>query len=164
MVFNIQQLLDQYILKPNDVCLTLIMIDGASDCCLLQRYRLVAKLDGHKGPINCVAFNNSGSLLASGGDDETVQVWDMRYLQSIQTFADRNRRWGQITCIKFISFDAISDWMCFGTGRGRFLVYRRLRKSVGGLSADIEQTELTGAGIGICRDIVYSSIHTWRQH
>jgi WD40 repeat protein len=45
---------------------TTVMIDDASDC-LLQRYRLVATLDGHKGPINCFAFNNNGSLLASGG-------------------------------------------------------------------------------------------------
>ena len=117
-----------------------VMIDDTSDC-LLQRYRLVAKLDGHKGSINCFAFNNSSSLLASGGDDEIVQVWDMNNLQSIQTIADRNHRWGQITCLKFISADTTSDWMCFGTGRGRFLVYRRLRKSVGGWSADIECTD-----------------------
>jgi WD40 repeat protein len=72
------------------------------------------------------------------GDDETVKVWDVNSLQIFQTIADRNHHWGQITCIQFIGFDTISDWMCFGTGRGRFLVYHRLRKSVRGLSADIE--------------------------
>ena len=117
--------------------MSVMMIDDASDC-LLQRYRLVAKLDAHKGPINCLAFSTNSSLLASGGDDQMVQVWDMNHLQSIQTIADRNCRWGQITCLKFISADMTSDWMCFGTGRGRFLVYRRLRKLVGDLSADIE--------------------------
>jgi WD40 repeat protein len=35
---------------------------------LLQRYRLIATLSGHKGPVNCFAFNNDSSLLASGGE------------------------------------------------------------------------------------------------
>ena len=38
---------------------------------LLQRYRLLARLDGHKGPINCFAFNKESSLLASGGEHHT---------------------------------------------------------------------------------------------
>ncbi|KAF8814865.1 WD40 repeat-like protein [Phlegmacium glaucopus] len=64
MHFNIQQWLDQYILKPSD------------------RYQLVARLDGHKGPINCFVFNNNSSLLASRGDDEVVHVWDVNYFQT----------------------------------------------------------------------------------
>ncbi|KAF8810955.1 hypothetical protein BYT27DRAFT_7090748, partial [Phlegmacium glaucopus] len=74
-----------------------------------QQYQLVARLDGHKGPINCFAFNNNISLLASGGDDEVVHVWDVNYFQSIQTIMDQNCRWGQITCLKFISPDTASD-------------------------------------------------------
>ena len=124
----------------------ILIVKCASDC-VLQRYRLVARLDGHKGPINGFAFNNNSSLLASGGkppafesvpqltdvpgDDEVVRVWDVSYFQTIQLITDRNRRWGQITCVKFINPDTASDWMCFGTGRGRFLVYRRHKKSVG---------------------------------
>jgi len=66
------------------------------------------------------------------GDDQAVRVWDITYLKCIQTIADRNCRWGQITCLQFIALDAASDWMFFGTGRGRLLIYRRLRKLVRG--------------------------------
>ena len=122
---------------------------------LLQRYRLLAKLNGHKGPINCFAFNKDGALLASGGenlafdlygtnipagDDQAVRVWHVSSLQCAQIIEDRNCRWGQITCLKFINFDA-GDWMCFGTGQGRFLVYCRPRRSVSELSADMESTD-----------------------
>ena len=30
-------------------------------------YRLAASLDGHRGPVNTLAFNTSATLLASGG-------------------------------------------------------------------------------------------------
>ncbi len=33
-------------------------------------------LTGHNGPVQSVAYNPAGSLLASGGDDNTVIVWD----------------------------------------------------------------------------------------
>ncbi|KAF8809139.1 hypothetical protein BYT27DRAFT_7095207, partial [Phlegmacium glaucopus] len=68
------------------------------------------------------------------GDHEVVHVWDINYFQSIQTIMDWNCRWGQITCLKFISPNIVLDWICFGTGRGLFLVYCHLRKSVSGLS------------------------------
>ncbi|KAF8873902.1 hypothetical protein CPB84DRAFT_1753121 [Gymnopilus junonius] len=75
-----------------------------------QRYRFAATLDGHSGPINALAFNTQGTLLASG---------------------DENQRWGQVTCLKFVNFEvsASTEWLCFGTGRGIFMVYRRPRKA-----------------------------------
>ena len=32
-----------------------------------DHYQLVASLDGHRGPVNTLAFNTSATLLASGG-------------------------------------------------------------------------------------------------
>ena len=58
----------------------------------------------------------------------------MKIYKRFQTLADNNQRWGQITTIKFINRDATHagmEWLCFGTGRGQFLVYHRSRKSVG---------------------------------
>ena len=123
-----------------------VTIANASNA-FLQRYRLLIVLVEHNGPINSFTFNYNGSFLVSGGevpafqriyqlthlpgDDQTVRVWDViNHFPLFQTIADRNCRWGQITCLKFITLDAVSDWLFFGTGRGRFLVYRRIRKSV----------------------------------
>ncbi|PPR03094.1 hypothetical protein CVT26_004613 [Gymnopilus dilepis] len=96
-----------------------------------NRYRLATTLKGHDAPINTLAFNLQGTLLASGGDDEEVKIWEMNRYTLLQTIADENRRWGQVTCLKFITFEgaaAPSDWLFFGTGRGFFLGYRRPRK------------------------------------
>ena len=32
--------------------------------------------DGHAGCVNTVAFNDSGSILVSGSDDQQVILWD----------------------------------------------------------------------------------------
>ena len=32
---------------------------------------------GHRGPVSCVRFSSSGDLLASGGSDGSVVVWDV---------------------------------------------------------------------------------------
>jgi WD40 repeat protein len=37
----------------------------------------IGVLEGHRGCINCLAFNSNGSLLASGSDDGTVRLWNL---------------------------------------------------------------------------------------
>jgi len=101
----------------------------------VQGYRLVATLAGHGGPINTFSFNLNGSLLASGGDDEEVQVWDLNMFRPYQTLADRSGGWGQITCVKFLKSSGepglSGDLLCFRTGRGNLLLYLRQRRAVG---------------------------------
>ncbi|PBK84293.1 hypothetical protein ARMGADRAFT_1088527 [Armillaria gallica] len=49
-ILNLPQFLQPYIKAGND-------------------YRLVVRLQGHQGPINCICFSPDGRLLASGSDD-----------------------------------------------------------------------------------------------
>ena len=37
----------------------------------------IATLNGHIGWVNTVAFSSNGSTLISGGDDETLRIWDV---------------------------------------------------------------------------------------
>lgn len=40
------------------------------------RWELMYKMDGHRGCVNAVHFNQKGNLLASGSDDLNIVIWD----------------------------------------------------------------------------------------
>jgi WD40 repeat protein len=46
-------------------------------------FQIVRKIAGHAARVNCVAWSRDGLLLASGSDDDTVQVWDTRSWQRL---------------------------------------------------------------------------------
>jgi WD40 repeat protein len=104
-----------------------VVVD-TGDCVLIsiQRYRLIARLDGHTGAINCFCFARGSMLLASGGDDETIRLWDLTTKTCREVLFDHGGRWGQITSLKWDAMEAqdAGTTLYFGTGRGLFLVYR----------------------------------------
>ncbi|PPQ79323.1 hypothetical protein CVT26_001093 [Gymnopilus dilepis] len=95
-------------------------------------YRPVANLAGHRGPINALSFSPCGYFLASGSDDEEIRVWNINNPSPSQILLDPARQWGQITAVRFVQLDINalgSEWLCFGTGRGQFAIYRKLRRA-----------------------------------
>lgn len=44
------------------------------------------KLDEHRGCVNAISFNQSGTRLASGSDDKKIIVWDWPVGKSLVTY------------------------------------------------------------------------------
>ncbi|PPR03684.1 hypothetical protein CVT24_007690 [Panaeolus cyanescens] len=108
--FPFRQLVDQYIRHPRN------------------RYYLTARLQDHRGAIGCLAFDDRCRILASGGDDEVVKIWNLQTYECVQTLADQESQWGQITTIRFVNAGAGHNvFLCFGTGRGRLIIYQQNR-------------------------------------
>jgi WD40 repeat protein len=38
--------------------------------------KLLAVLDNHASPVNCVRWNNLGTLFASASDDGAINLWE----------------------------------------------------------------------------------------
>ncbi|MBY0523653.1 MAG: hypothetical protein K2R98_09640, partial [Gemmataceae bacterium] len=45
---------------------------------------LLANFQGHAGSVGCVAFSKDGKLLATGGSDKTIRLWDVASGESIR--------------------------------------------------------------------------------
>ena len=52
-----------------------------------------AKLSGHSGGVRGLCFSPDGCLLASGGDDTVVRVWDVGSYQCIASLEKHTARW-----------------------------------------------------------------------
>ena len=54
------------------------LLDGLEHGARLQTF-----LRGHTASVRCVAFSHDGKLLASGGDDNMIRLWDAETWQSV---------------------------------------------------------------------------------
>ncbi|XP_064601021.1 WD and tetratricopeptide repeats protein 1-like [Liolophura sinensis] len=66
----------------------------------VNRLGLEAELEGHQGCVNCLEWNESGTLLASGSDDVQVIIWDPLRHKSLTTI--RTGHQGNIFSVKFL--------------------------------------------------------------
>lgn len=48
--------------------------------------RLLAQFDNHASPVNCVRWNNIGTLFASASDDGSIILWEYRGEKILSAF------------------------------------------------------------------------------
>ena len=48
--------------------------------------RLLAQLEGHSAPINCVRWNSLGTIFASADDEGTINLWQYRGKKILSAF------------------------------------------------------------------------------
>jgi tRNA A-37 threonylcarbamoyl transferase component Bud32 len=85
-------------------------------CGLLGVMGLVAYLlvpspaRGHEDKVNAIAFSPDGRILASGGEDRTIILWDAATLHRIRTLTDHVR------AVTSLAFSGDSRWLASGGG------------------------------------------------
>jgi len=47
----------------------------------------VASFEGHEGTVACLSFSENGYYLATGADDATIKLWDLRKLKNFHTIS-----------------------------------------------------------------------------
>ncbi len=80
-------------------------------------------LSGHENPVQAVALSSSGRLLASGGADKQLRLWDLNTLDRIRTY----RRQGDF--ISAITFSPDDRLVASGTLNGGISVFRPYARS-----------------------------------
>ena len=73
-----------------------------------MRGQIVKYLQGHVGDIRSVAFHPNGHLLASGGADHIVQLWDVESGKSVRTLR------GHTNMVKALAFSPDGRWLASG--------------------------------------------------
>ncbi|CAG2110116.1 unnamed protein product [Medioppia subpectinata] len=87
---------------------------------LIRRLGLEKELEGHSGCVNCLEWNQRGSLLASGSDDQQIMIWDPfrhKLLHSLQSGHQ-----GNIFSVKFIP-KTDDNMVCSGAADCRVRVH-----------------------------------------
>jgi len=84
----------------------------------MQAVNNLATLTGHSRPVNVVAFSNDGNLLASGSDDRSVKIWDVKKQSLLYNLAGHTK---YVTCLAFHPFDQI---LASGADDGQIIIWQ----------------------------------------
>lgn|GEM_PF-570360 len=74
-------------------------------------------LSGYKGPVQSLAFNPEGSLLASGSDDSSVVVWSVQKGEKVWTIQ------GHQDAVKSVTFSPDGAFLASGSFDGTILLW-----------------------------------------
>jgi hypothetical protein len=68
------------------------------------------------------------------GHNESVHIWGIDKGKNITVLSDCLERWGHVTCMKWLEGVTQSKGytLCFGTGCGLLVVYKKAKDSVRG--------------------------------
>jgi WD40 repeat protein len=74
--------------------------------------KLVRTLEGHQGAVMSVAFDRHGGMLASGNDDNTVKLWEVRSGKLVRTLD------GHQDVVMSVAFDPQGRMLASGSADG----------------------------------------------
>lgn len=72
----------------------------------------IAHLQGHTGPVQCLAFSRDGKMLATGSDDQTMRIWDVQRWQLGATLR------GYSNAVNSLAFSADGGLLAWAGGLG----------------------------------------------
>jgi len=87
---------------------------------LVDRLGLDCELNGHSGCVNCLEWNQDGSILASGSDDFSIMLWDPFKRKRILDFHTNHH--GNIFSVKFMP-SSNSGLVASGAGDGHVKIH-----------------------------------------
>ncbi|MBU2581428.1 MAG: serine/threonine protein kinase [Alphaproteobacteria bacterium] len=79
--------------------------------------------EGHDNPVQAVALSNDGNLLASGGADKQIRLWNLNTLDLMREYREQG---DFVTAVGFSPDDSL---IASGTLSGRIAIYRAKSRS-----------------------------------
>jgi pre-mRNA-processing factor 19 len=102
--------------------------------------KIVAQYEGHTQSVTSLSFSENGYHLASGSNDGTVKLWDLKNSRNFKTFEIGSN----VNCVKF---DESGNYLSAGSSAGSVHVYQN--KVWEEISKQTEHKKsVTGVGFG----------------
>ncbi|MBC7384331.1 MAG: WD40 repeat domain-containing protein [Bacteroidia bacterium] len=83
-------------------------------------FNLLQSLNGHNASVNCLAYNITGGILASGGNDFNVMFWDSFYRRKSVPEDLNNRHQANINSLVF---DRANKYLFSGDNNGKIIIW-----------------------------------------